>query len=129
MSVFPEHIPENDRTGFALEIRNAQLLHPRCNLWVVAAGLAHPGQIALHVRHENGDATRTEILGQRLERYRLAGAGGAGDEAMPVCHFRQEVNGFSALGDENWLGHTFAVSRTPPACRDGTAAQLFHASC
>ena len=75
------------------------------DLRIVAAGLAHPGEIAFHVRHENRNAPRAEIFRERLQRHGFARAGRAGDKAMAVRHFRQEIDRFFALGDENWIVH------------------------
>src|SRR5688572_10313279 len=105
MAVLTEHIPENDRAGFAFEIGEPELLRALHDLWIIPAGLAHPGQVTFHVCHENGNAPGTEILGQCLECHRLARAGRAGDKAMTVRHFWQEINWFRALGDENWVVH------------------------
>src|SRR5262249_48383978 len=40
--------------------------------------------VALHVGEEDGDAGGRELLRHELERLRLAGAGGAGDQAVSI---------------------------------------------
>ena len=58
-----------------------------------APGLADAGQVALHVGHEAGDACLAETLGDHLQGDRLAGAGGACDEAVPVGHLTYDGDG------------------------------------
>jgi hypothetical protein len=64
------------------------------------AGLADAGEVALHVGHEDRHADVGELLGQGLQRDRLAGAGGAGDQAVAVGQPRQQVAlGVGILGN------------------------------
>ena len=50
---------------------------------------------------KTGTPILREILGQRLQRHGLAGAGGAGDQAVPVGQRRQqEALGLRVLGDQ-----------------------------
>ena len=60
-----------------------------------------PGQIALDVGHEHRHAVRREALGQHLERDRLAGAGGAGDQAVAVGETELEQLRRVSLADQN----------------------------
>ena len=69
------------------------------DLRVVAARLAHAGQVALDVGGEDGHADAAECLGQHLERDGLAGAGRAGDQAVTVRHLREQMEVALALGD------------------------------
>ena len=106
MPVLAEHIPENDRAGFAFEIGRSRAPSPRSTTFgLFPPGLAHPGQIAFHVGHENRNAARAEIFRERLQRHGFARAGRAGDEAVAVRHFRQEINWFLALRDKDWVVH------------------------
>ena len=68
-------------------------------------GWLNPGEIAFHIRHENRNAARAEIFRERLQRDGFAGAGRAGDQAMAVRHFRQEIDRLLCLGDENRVVH------------------------
>jgi hypothetical protein len=52
-------------------------------------GLADAGQVALDVGHEDRHADLGEILGQGLQGDGLAGAGGAGDQAVAVGQQRR----------------------------------------
>jgi YebC/PmpR family DNA-binding regulatory protein len=49
------------------------------------------GQVALHVGHEHRHAELAEVLGQGLQRDGLAGAGGAGDQAVAVGQGGQQL--------------------------------------
>ena len=60
------------------------------HLRIRAAGLGDAGEVAFHVGHEHRHADRGEALRQRLQRDGLAGAGGAGDQAVAVGERRQE---------------------------------------
>ena len=59
-------------------------LQPLGELGRTGARLAHAGEVALDVGHEHRHADRRKALGHHLQRDRLAGAGGAGDEAVAV---------------------------------------------
>jgi len=72
-----------------LEAFELEHFDPLGHLGIAAARLRNARQVALHVRHEAGDAYAGEVFGQRLQGHGLAGAGGAGDEAVTVGHLRQ----------------------------------------
>ena len=68
----------------------------------LVAGLARPGQpgqVALDVGHHHRHAGGRELLGDHLQRLRLAGAGGACDQAVAVdggqrnAHLRGRIDG------------------------------------
>ena len=88
-----EQIPQDDgelRVGIILEP------HVRRTLLQKVLDLARHGearQVALHVGAEDGHAGIGEALGQHLQRHRLARAGGAGDEAVPVGQLEVEIFG------------------------------------
>ena len=70
------------------------------------ARLGDAGQVTLDVGHEHRHAELAEVLGQRLQRDRLAGAGGAGDQPVAVGQAGQQVAfDVAVLGNENRFGH------------------------
>jgi hypothetical protein len=94
MALLAVQIPEDDRiVGIAI-IRKADFLRPIDQLLVDRrSGRSrhrHPGEIALHVRHEDRHAGGGEALRQPLQCHRLAGAGGAGDQAVAVALVEQQ---------------------------------------
>ena len=104
--VVAEHVPQRARAGHGLGRLDAALLQHRRHLGGDAAGLADAGQVALDVGHEHRHAEAAEVLGQRLQRDRLAGAGGAGDQAVAVGQRRQQVAfDVAVAGDEDRVGH------------------------
>ncbi len=56
------------------------------------AGLREPGDVALDVGGEHRHAQVGEALGEDLQRHGLAGAGGAGDQAMAVGVLRVDAD-------------------------------------
>jgi len=70
--------------------------------------LASPGEVPFHVGHENRHADAREALGEQLQRDRLAGAGRAGDAAVPVGQRREQGDvGLAVAGDDEGFGHGF----------------------
>ena len=65
------------------------------------ADLGDAGKVALDVGGEHRNAGARKALGQHLQRHGLAGAGGAGDEAMPVREPEIEVFWLYALTEED----------------------------
>jgi len=106
VALFAEHVPERGGAGPRGGQLQAALLEDGGQLLADLAGLAGPGEVALHVGHEHRHADAREILGQRLQRHRLAGAGGAGDQPVPVGQAREQVAfGGVVLGYQEWFGH------------------------
>jgi hypothetical protein len=70
------------------------------------ARLGHAGQIALDVGHEHRHAGRGQLLGDPLQRLGLAGAGGAGDQAVPVDHPQRQLD--RGRRDDRTVVHTAA---------------------
>jgi hypothetical protein len=104
--VVGEHVPQRRRAGRRRRRLDAALLQDRRHLRTDAARLGDAGQVALDVGHEHRNALAAEVLGERLQGHRLAGAGGAGDEAVPVRHARQEeALGAVAAGEKDRFGH------------------------
>src|SRR3546814_6933822 len=72
-------------------------LFPYTSLFLSGAGLRQAGQVAFHVRQEDRHAGLREALRHDLQGHRLAGAGGAGDEAVAIGELqRQRLGGFAA---------------------------------
>jgi hypothetical protein len=70
------------------------------------AGGAHAREVALHVGHEDRHAGVGQALGHRLQGDRLAGARGAGDQAVAVGHLRQQGGvAVFGLGEIQGFGH------------------------
>ena len=90
MTLLAEHIPEHGRAAGEPGSPDAEQLQPLVELGARRSRLADARQVALDVGHEDRDADGAETLGQHLQRHGLAGAGGAGDEAVPVRQRGQE---------------------------------------
>ena len=107
MPLLAEQVPEDRGIGAELVIADAELCQPFLQLRCRLAGLADAGKIALHIGQEHGNAAGREALGNDLQRHGLAGAGGAGDEPMPVGIARQELQWRGGLRDDDAgnLGH------------------------
>ena len=85
---------------------DAALLQTLAHLRADAARLRDAGEVALDVGHEHRHACAAEALGERLQRHRLAGAGGAGDQAVAVRHLgQQEAFDAVVLGEQDRVGH------------------------
>ena len=81
----PEVPSDRNSTGNAVGVQSSPVSVARCVGLVV--GLARPRQarqVALDVGHHHGHARSRQLLGDHLQRLRLAGAGGARDQAVPV---------------------------------------------
>ena len=76
---------DRNSTGNAVGVQSSPVSLARCGDLVVALpGPRQPGQVALDVGHQHRHAGRRQLLGDHLQRLRLAGARGAGDQAVPV---------------------------------------------
>jgi hypothetical protein len=72
----------------------------------MAAFLADAGQVALDVGHEHRHADARETLGHGLKGDGLAGARGAGDQAVPVGQAGQQMAfGGAVFGNQQGFGH------------------------
>jgi len=96
-----EDVPEEDRRGGRAPIGELQRGDPLGHLRIVAGRLGDPGEVALDIGEEDGNSEGAEVLGDGVDRDRLAGAGRAGDEAVAVRHAGQE--GVGMLPDRD--GH------------------------
>ena len=68
----------------------ADRLGARLDLVARLARRGHAGQVALDVGREHRHADAGELLGHQLQGLGLAGAGGAGDQAVPVEHRQRD---------------------------------------
>src|SRR5437016_613915 len=110
MSILAEDIPEHDWARFAFEIGNSKLLCASDNFGVVAAGLTHASEVALHIRHEDWHTARAEILRERLQRHRLARSGRARDQTVAIRHLWQQLDRVLArFGDDDGFAHDTIV--------------------
>ena len=85
-----EYIPEHDRAGGPRRLGDARGLQPLAQLRRRRSRRGQPRQIAFHVGEKHRHADPREVLGEHLQRDGLAGAGGAGDQAVPVRERRPE---------------------------------------
>ena len=105
-AAFAEDIPEGDRVGVGNEAFEAEFLDALLQLRADDAGRAGAGEVALDVGHEDRHAGERQALGHRLQGHRLAGAGGAGDQAVAVGHLRQQGRvAVFGLGEIEGFGH------------------------
>jgi hypothetical protein len=94
-------IPEHHRAGFVGVAFDPDLLHSRGDLLVRHARHGEPGHIALHVGEEHRHAQARKTLGHHHQRHRLAGAGGARHQSMPVAVLAEEMHRRVALAEED----------------------------
>ena len=73
---------------------------------VVRSGQRHPGDVALHVGREDGDARGRELLGDQLQRSGLPRPRRPRDQAVPVHRREREPDG--RLGHERAREHAGA---------------------
>ncbi|EWS53394.1 hypothetical protein X551_03818 [Methylibium sp. T29] len=101
-----EHVPQGGRAGERGRQVQAAVLQHLGELVVHAAGLGDTGQVALHVGQKDRHADLRELLGQRLQRDGLAGAGGPGDQPVAVGQGgQQRAFDLAVLGDQQGFGH------------------------
>ena len=81
-----EDVEEADGAGLELRVGDAEGVLAFLDEGGHLTRLADAAEVAFHVGHEAGHAGLAEGFGQHLEGDGLAGAGGAGDEAVAVGH-------------------------------------------
>ncbi|MEY9788955.1 hypothetical protein ABIE77_003514 [Sinorhizobium fredii] len=91
MALFAVEIPEDHRELLEFIGREADLLGALDKEVLRLADRPDAGQIALHVGAEDRNAGVREALGKDLQRHGLAGAGGAGDQAMAVAELQFQI--------------------------------------
>ncbi len=78
------YVPQGDRVRLRTMIEPGHAGDPLGDLALRRARGAQTAQVTLDVRGEDRDPGIAELLGQPLQGHRLSGAGGAGDQAMPI---------------------------------------------
>ena len=109
-----EHVPERHRVRAPRGLGDAGRGEPLLELGRCRPGRGHAREIAFDVGQEHGNAELREMVGEDLKADRLAGAGGAGDQPVPVAHARDERDVVAVGGprDDEWLGHGRHRSRS-----------------
>jgi hypothetical protein len=84
MALLTQHIPEFHRAGGEGSPRQPQLLAPLAECRLLLTRRRQAGEITLHVGQQGGHTDPADLLHQPLQGHRLAGARGAGDQAVAV---------------------------------------------
>ena len=106
MALLAKHIPQRGGASHRLGRCQTAFFQNTGQFFTHDAGLADAGQIAFHIGHENRHADSGKAFGQGLQGDRLAGSGGAGDQAMPVGQCRQQLAlGQGVFSNKERLGH------------------------
>ena len=101
MALLAEQIPEHHREFVRLVVE-AQVLGALDQRLLRFADRRDAGQIALDVGGEHRNAGAREAFRQHLQRDGLAGAGRAGDEAVPIAVVKHQVFGLFAFPDKDF---------------------------
>ena len=95
MALLAEEVPEHDRIAAIREVGHADLRRALGQRFVRlarrVAGTRETGDVALHVLDHDRHSGGGKALGEDLNRHRLAGAGGAGDETMAIAVAQEEL--------------------------------------
>ena len=126
MALLAEDIPEHRRELIGLEFQ-AHLGGALEDEVLGLADFGNAGQVALDIRREHRNAGAGKALRHHLQRHGLAGAGRAGDEAMPIGERQRQPRRLFALADKDLLvgighlavggHHRIASSRIVKICR------------
>ena len=102
-----EHVPEHHWTCRPRRFGHAGPLQPLPQLRRRRTGCREAGEIPFDVGEKDRHAEPREMLRQHLERDRLAGSSGAGDEAVPIRERRmkQHVLPNRCFRDNERFGH------------------------
>jgi hypothetical protein len=92
VALLAEHVPEHHRVGTRGVVVDADCGQALHQLVGPDARGADAGEVALDVGDEHRHADMGEGFGELLQGHRLAGAGGAGDEAVAVGQARQQAD-------------------------------------
>ena len=110
VAAVPIEVPEHDGAGFRLVVDHAELGGALLDLLAGRPRLGQPRHVALDVGDEDRHSEAREALGQHHERDGLAGAGGAGDEAVAITVAGEQVDRLVALAEQDLI---HAPERTP----------------
>ncbi|MCY1356313.1 hypothetical protein D9M69_427600 [compost metagenome] len=108
----PGHVPQADRIGARLVVQPGHRGDAFGHLALRIAGRAEAAEVALDVGGEHRHAGVAEQLGETLQGHRLAGAGGAGHQAVTIGQFQRLGHRLACrIGAENeGLGFEHAVT-------------------
>ena len=98
-----EDIPEAGGIAVEGEAVDAEALNAALHIGAVLAGLAHAGQVAFNICEEHRNAQLGKGLRHDFHGDGFAGAGSAGDEAVAVCHIRQQEKPLVRLGHPDFI--------------------------
>ena len=95
-----ERVPEDHGHARVAEVGEPEAGDPLGDLRGLDTGQGEAREVALDVGEQDRDPRVRELLGEHPEGDGLARAGGAGHEAVPVQHPRQDADRTAADGDE-----------------------------
>ena len=98
MAAFSVNIPEAGGIGLIFPALDGETGDALLHILRILAGGHHAAQIALDVREEHGHAHVGEALRHDLQSDGLAGAGSAGDEAVPIGFIGLDAHLFAVYG-------------------------------
>ena len=105
MAALAEHVPEHHRIGLRRVVLQADRRRALDQLGLGLAGHRHAGQVTLDVGREHRHAEVGKTFGEDLQRDRLAGAGGARHQAVPVGVGAKDGLRVLALADQDSALH------------------------
>ena len=93
-AVLAKNVPDGHGAALVAEpgFCEAEFCDAFLHIFGIRAGAEHTGNVAFDVGHEHGNAHIAERLRHHFQGDGLACAGSSGDEAVAVCHFRQNKN-------------------------------------
>ena len=100
-AVLAVHVPKTGGATLVSESFEAELGDALLHVLGVDARLAHAGDVAFDVGHEDGHARLREAFRHHLERDRLARARSASDKAVTICLVKEQIAGVFALRHPN----------------------------
>jgi hypothetical protein len=115
MSLFAEDVPESNGRAGEREFPQLELLDAVSDLRVVLSRLADAGEIAFDVGSKDRHTDAAESLGHYLQRDSLAGAGGAGYEAVTIGHVGQNYEFVLSFSDQKRIRHGLLLEIWSPA--------------